>query len=436
MIGRRSFRGKLLAGSAVVLVLMFALLLREQSESDRLSRVASAEPFVDATSWRVASLQELPISLPATVRELGRVAWEGRGSPIAFDAKDARDAKFDVFFVSDQGGLAECLTCTIPWLEGRNVGNPAWHPDGRWLLLQIENDEPLEEELELSPLIADASYPGFGLASSLWVYDTLTEEFSLLFEIDGSNGWGTLHPHFSHDGNRITWSLVVSDSGCLGSMQVMVADFVQAPTPHLQNVRGLDAQTQGREAFFETQDFRDDEILLACAPEPNQEPHFMDLCRLDSERDQITRLTRRSGLGGEPGSWQEHAKYIGESDILFVSSQGYPSPIESCDMATASFMKWLKTDLYVANANAVGHSAERLTFWNEPGHVDFCDCGNALASDFSWNAERSAAVIFVQFLNWPRYLPIPIGFDARYYLLDLEQSGRDVTTANDEAPFS
>ena len=184
---------------------MMALLLREQRESDRLSRVASEEPFVDATPWRVASLQELSVSLPSTVRELGRVAWEGRGSPIAFDAKDTRDAKFDVYFVSEQGGLAECLTCTIPWLEGRNVGNPAWHPDGRWLSPHIENAEPLEEELELSPLIADASYPGFGLASSLWVYDTLTEEFSLLFEIDGTNGWGTLHPHFSRDGKRITW---------------------------------------------------------------------------------------------------------------------------------------------------------------------------------------------------------------------------------------
>ena len=88
---------------------------------------------------------------------------------------------------------------------------------------------------------------------------------------------------------------------------------------------------------------------------------------------------------------------------------------------SASFMKWLKTDLYVADARTPGAAAERLTFWNEPGHPDFCDCGHALASDFSWNQQRSAAVVFVQFLNWPRYLPIPVGFDARYYILELDR---------------
>ena len=85
-----------------------------------------------------------------------------------------------------------------------------------------------------------------------------------------------------------------------------------------------------------------------------------------------------------------------------------------------SFMKWLKTDLYVQDLDATAAAPERLTFWNEPGHPMSCDCGNALASDFSWNEEGSAAVLFVQYLHWPRYLPIPIGFDARYYLLELD----------------
>jgi len=392
---------------------------RAHRESERVSHLPSEEAFVDATPWRVASLRELSLELPTGVKEVGRVAWEGNGAPIAFDAKDTSDAKFDVYFVEPEGGRVDCLTCTVPWLDGRNVGNPAWGPEGRWLLLQIENTEPVREDLELSPLIADASYPGFGLSSSLWVHDVETGKFHLLHEIDGTQGWGTLHPHFSHDGKRVTWSRVVSDQGCMGEMQVMVADFVVEPRPHLENVRAVGPKLPRERSFFETQDFRGDEILLACTPEAGQEHHFMDLCLLDIRDGRLRRLTKRSGTAGEDGSWEEHAKFLGASDVLFVSSRGYPSPVESCDMRTASFMKWLKTDLYVASIDSPEEPAERLTFWNEPGHPGSCECGNALASDFSWNEARSSAVLFVQFLNWPRYLPIPIGFEARYFLLEL-----------------
>lgn len=413
-----------LTRSAVVLLLLLAgFAWRAHLESERVSHLPSEEAFVDATAWQAASLRELPVELPADVSELGRVAWEGRGAPIAFDAKDSRDAKFDVWFVEPGGGTAECLTCDVEWLEGRNVGNPAWSPDGRFLLLQIENAEPLENEPELSPLIADASYPGFGLASSLWVWDRDREWFHLLYEVDGSEGWGTLHPHFSHEGDRVTWTRVQSDAGCMGEMQVMAADFLPEPKPHLEGVRSVGPRLPREQSFFETQDFRGHEILTACTPEPGQPHHFMDLCRLDLREGTLQRISERSGTGGERGSWEEHAKFLDDEHVLFVSSRGYPSPIESCDMGTASFMKWLKTDLYVARMNGPrAGQPERLTFWNEPGHPGSCDCGNALASDFSWNEAASAAVLFVQFLDWPRWLPIPISFDARFFVLDLERA--------------
>lgn len=422
--GREAMKRWIGRGLLVLLVLGALLAWRAQRESDRVSRLPSTEAYADTTGWSVASLRPLEIQLPDSVQELGRVAWEGRGAPIAFDAKDSADAKFDVYFVSPGGGPAECLTCEIPWLAGRNVGNPAWSADGRFLLLQIENEEPLAAAPELSPLIADASYPGFGLSSSLWVYDRTARTFHLLDEIDGSDGWGVLHPHFSHDGRRVTWARVLSDDGCMGEMQVMVGDFEPAPEPHLENVRRVGPQLPRGQRFFETQDFRADEILVACTPEEGQQHHFMDLCVLDVVDGSLRRLSAGSGRGGEPGSWEEHAKYLDDDHVLFVSSRGYPSPVEECDMSSASFMKWLKTDLYVQSLREPpgGGPAvpERLTFWNEPDHEGSCDCGNALASDFSWNAAESAAVLFVQFLDWPRWLPLPIGFDARYFIVDLE----------------
>ena len=407
----------------VLLLLGVALALfwwRAHVASQEASTLPSREAFVDATPWELSSLREFKPDLPDGVQELGRVAWEGRSTRIAFDAKDSEDAKFDVYLAAPQGGETECLSCDVPWLAGRNVGNPAYDPEGRWLLLQVENATSLHEGLELSPLIADGSYPGFGLSSSLWVYDLERGQFHLLYKVDGENALGTLHPHFSKDGKRVTWARVMGNAGCMGDMTVMVADFVTEPEPHLENVRAIATDLPPEQRFFETQDFRANELLVACTPRPDQQHHFMDLCRIDEETGALERLTKRSGTDGESGSWEEHAKFLDASNVLYVSSRGYPSPVERCDMKNASFMKWLKTDLYVQDMDRPGTPAERLTFWNEPGHPMFCDCGNALASDFSWNETQKAAVVFVQYLHWPRYLPIPIGFDARYFLLELE----------------
>ena len=395
---------------------------RAHRESNLLSRLPSQEPAADTTSWGVRSVRPLPLDLPEGVQELGRVAWEGSADRIAFDAKDSADAKFDVYLVDPQGGEPDCLTCDVPWLSERNVGNPAYDPSGRWLLLQIENTEPIHGDLELSPLISDASYPGFGLSSSLWVYDLEKKKFDLLYEVDGINGLGTLHPHFSHDGHRVTWARIKGNEGCMGDMEVMVADFVARPTPHLERIRALEIALPPGQDFFETQDLRGDDLLVACTPQAGQEHHFMDLCRIDAQSGGLDRLTHRSGVEGERGSWEEHAKFLDDRSLLFVSSRGYPSPVETCDMASASFMKWLKTDLYVKDLSRPQAAAERLTFWNEPGHPMHCDCGNALASDFSWNEDHATAIAFVQYLNWPRYLPIPIGFESRYFLVELERS--------------
>ena len=216
----------------------------------------------------------------------------------------------------------------------------------------------------------------------------------------------------------------------MGDMEIVVADFTTDPKPRLANVRALPTAPTGRQRFFETQDFRGDRILAACTPEEGQEHHFMDLCLADTSSGGLERITHRSGTAGEPGSWEEHAKLIDDQHVMFVSSQGYPSPIETCDIASASFMKWLKTDVYMRDLSEPDAAAERLTFFNEPGHEMDCACSNALASDFSWNDARQAAVLFVQYLDWPRYLPIPIGFDARYFIVELDRTNAPRTESD------
>ena len=404
---------------SAVLILSALLWWSAHQESRFVSSLPSEERFVDSTPYELQALSPLVPELPPTVRELGRVAWEGEAETIAFDAKDSADAKFDVYLMSDTGEPVVCISCDVPELKGRNVGNPAWDPSGRWLLVQVENESHTHGEIALPILVADPSYPGFGVSSSLWVYDTQSERFHSLYEIDGENGIGTLHPHFSHSGDQVTWARLVGSEGCMGDMEIMVADFKNTPEPRLENIKPVITEMQKEQRFFETQDFRRNHILAACTPEPGQEHHFMDLCSIDTRDGRLERVTRRSGQGAEPGSWEEHAKFIDDQTLMYVSSRGYPSPIEECEIASAEFMKWLKTDVYVQDLSRPDTAPERITFFNEPGHEMDCDCTNALASDFSWNERSQSAVIFVQYLNWPRYLPFPIGFEARYFMLKL-----------------
>ena len=71
----------------------------------------------------------------------GRVAWSPTGEFVVFDRKEA-DGGFDLYLTEDL--LAEdleterCLTCNHPDLPNhkRNYGQPAVHPEGRYIVFQ------------------------------------------------------------------------------------------------------------------------------------------------------------------------------------------------------------------------------------------------------------------------------------------------------------
>lgn len=62
----------------------------------------------------------------------GRVDWSHNNNLIAFDRKD-EDGYYDVWVMKPDGTEQKCLTCDKPQLPNKNIGQPAWHPSGKYI---------------------------------------------------------------------------------------------------------------------------------------------------------------------------------------------------------------------------------------------------------------------------------------------------------------
>src|SRR5688572_1333980 len=104
----------------------------------------------------------------------GRLDW-GRDA-IAFDMLGP-EGLFGVYVMRPDGTEARCLTCGHPDLPRRHIGQPAWHPSGRYLVFQAEKAEHARVRF------THALTPGGGVLNDLWVLDTQTNRATRIREI-------------------------------------------------------------------------------------------------------------------------------------------------------------------------------------------------------------------------------------------------------------
>ncbi|MCB9597012.1 MAG: hypothetical protein H6719_30090 [Sandaracinaceae bacterium] len=173
----------------------------------------------------------------------GRVDWGAATGLVAFDRLGA-DGFFDVWTMRPDGTDARCLTCETPGLPTRNVGQPAWHPSGEWLVVQAEKAE--------SDARAYASHPGRGSRNDLWLVRADGASAYPLTDVPDEAGHGVLHPHFF--GDVLTWSQMVGGveptrDGLLGFWELRRATLALDPEPHLEDARATDL---GHDGFFES----------------------------------------------------------------------------------------------------------------------------------------------------------------------------------------
>lgn len=285
----------------------------------------------------------------------GRVDWSPDGTLIAYDALDPQGFS-QTRLVSIDGLHSTCLTCGNPAAPTPfHLGNPAWHPLMKWLVVQgvpqayFENF-PIGDDLYKQSITG----VGAGIGNELWVMSVDGKLFYQLTDTWGEAGLagGVLHPHFSHLGRKLAWSQRVANNSQypLGDWVIKVADFVTAgSSPHLENIQTFQPGT-GPQRFYETHSFSpDDRYLLYTSNADGQTEYGFDIYILEIETGNSKRLTFT------PNDWDEHAHYSPDGKkIAWISS-----------LNTGTSAGNLKTEVWFMQSN--GAEQHQVTFFNDPG---------------------------------------------------------------------
>lgn len=306
----------------------------------------------------------------------GRVDWLASGGRwIAFDRKGA-DGFYDVWMAAEDGSGERCLTDRPGILPARNNGQPAWHPDGRHMVLQAEKAD--------STIDLPMTRPGAGVLNDLWLIDVEAGPAWLIRDVPGSSG-GTLHPHFSHDGLRLSWSELYGPAGRtpgheVGLWRLMVADLVwDSGVPCLAGVTG---QVPGVEGFYENHGFSPDgsKLIFTAPLEEGRRVRSSNLWTLDLGDGSLDQLTNEG--------YNEHGQYSPDgSRIVWMTGNGAGDGVWGRD--------YWATELWIMDAD--GGGKEQLTFANEPGHEhqgwSGGLTGSTIFADSSWHADGDRLIV-------------------------------------------
>jgi dipeptidyl aminopeptidase/acylaminoacyl peptidase len=291
----------------------------------------------------------------------GRLDWVG--DKIAFDMMGP-GGFFATYVMRPDGSGVKCLSCDNPDLPKRNVGQPAWDPSGRYLALQAE--KAVHRRVFLSHTLT----PGAGILNDLWVLDTQTNRATLVREVPDAPGHGILHPHFSADGQRLSWSEMTEKATLfqkakqLGCWELMVADFkVTGGRPSLSNIRSF---SPGGPGFYENHGFSPDgSRLIFTSNFAGKGRMDYDIYSLDLGTQKLVRLTNEG--------YNEHANFSPDGQsIVWMSNVGVKSG---------------GSDYWIMNSD--GSNKRRLTYFNESGHPEYRGKGTVVA-DLAWRPDGSA----------------------------------------------
>jgi len=269
--------------------------------------------------------------------------WNLATNRVAYMQPNAK-GYYRIYTVSANGGTPVALTEGKRGLPpDRHQGMLYWHPSGRYLMFTSEKPEWKSPRLFGSPDYE--ALPGFGLHDDLW-----------LIAADGSHSWqlinepntktqGILMPVFAPDGRHIAWSSRQPDKKYV----LKVADFVETPEPHLENIRSYEP---GGKAYYETGSFTSDSRHLAYTSDQDTHSFWRSqIYILDLASGKSTRLTHGN-------AYNEHPTVVntpGGDWIVYMSDK-------EVNHFPFSFSLFLGTDWWAMRTD--GSGVKRLTRMN------------------------------------------------------------------------
>ena len=300
----------------------------------------------------------------------GQSYWSPKGDSIVFNDKDAQGV-YQLYTSKPDGRSKKCITCAKtadgPAVD-RHKGFPAYHPSGKYIVAQVEI------AIHLAPKMV--TEPGSGINNQLWALTPDGKQWYQLTNYSGFNFHGVLYPRFSHNGKQLLWSTrlgkATNSDRFFGQWQLNIADFVEQPTPHLENVRQLQP---GGASFYEPHGFSpDDTSIIFTADIGGANAFDLNIFRMNLKTQQVINVTKTTN------DWNEHAEFSGNGKrIAYMSSR---------KSKTYNRKTWQKfsTEEYLMNSD--GSAIVQLTNFNVPGHTEFSTERSVVASN-TWSPDGS-----------------------------------------------
>jgi Tol biopolymer transport system component len=347
--------------------------------------------FLTLTAVTVAA--PAAVAITDLVEPAGRIDWSPADGLVAFDRK-AADGRYGIWTMDAAGnGIAPLALPGMRGLPHGHLGQPAWHPSGRWLVFQAERD--------LHPLTIDAlTTPGAGLYDDLWVLDRVTGATTRLYASPAAVP-AILHPHFSPDGTQLCWAEMLrpTDLRTIGNecgwWRISLASVrVDDGRLVLGEVAGLEPEGPG---FYETHGFSPDGGKLIFTTNAGSAPVVRlfdraDICTYDLASGARRRLTERA--------YNEHAQWSPDGACIVWMSNADLAPAGGDFNLTGSEWWAMRAD---------GSAKRRLTGFNLHGSGQWRP-GTSIASDATFSRDGRAFIGYLQ-RRWFGYHEVDLRVD-------------------------
>ncbi len=327
----------------------------------------------------------------------GKIAFDYIGADEYFDLAVSNFSKTDIHFVTrDKSNIPQ-----------RHIGNPTWHPGGRYVIFQAQKDSALggNENRAWTTYFYDEyiGSPGKGFDNDLWCVDLDDTSFHRLTALptkksfwDTTKVTGILHAHFSHDGTKVLWAQAydgladIGNRGNWGLWQLNISDFVlDYGNPILQNtICYRPGGVLGDFTWCESHGWtNNDSLVLFCMNAHGQHQTHADIYTLNIYDSTLTRFN------DDPRVWDEHAHFTPDGQkIIWISSQGMEFDSTEAEAT-------LKTEYWIMNTDRAEKT--QLTFFNTPGHPDhgLFEATRIICADASFSISGDSLLMNIKVFN-------------------------------------
>ena len=246
----------------------------------------------------------------------GRANYHLVAQRLAYDQRNP-DGWFTVYVSDLDGGRVRPITADLDfWPRGqvRHVGLPTWSDDAEYLLVSVEEIDPSSPASVSSDVTHHlAMQPGRGVANSIALIRLRDLHWWWLWRYQ-DHGLGSMHCYLDATDQQLVFSRMTAYSGSFASWDVGHAylDWHHGE-PHLYQLRYFQpiSGNPDQPPLAEVNSWapRPERICVSGNPLQGQRQEHSDVFSCDLSGGQIERLTRSSGVGGEPGRYDEHLVY-------------------------------------------------------------------------------------------------------------------------------